>query len=274
MSANDVYIHPFASVHPDAKLDAGVWIGPHCAIGENVTVHKNTRFDADIYVGGWTEIGTDCHFSPFCSVGTEPQDIGYKGDETWVKIGDRNIFREFATIHRGTVKGGGLTRIGHDNYFMAYSHIAHDCRVGDHTIFLHGATLGGHVIVEDQATVGALSGVHQFCRVGRFAFIGGGSMITQDVLPFCRVAGQRPVHVLGLNAIGLRRNGFTKDRIAALKGMFKLFFFSDLNTAQAVERIQAQFPPGEERDELIRFIQTSKRGVVKKTTEQWDPELE
>jgi UDP-N-acetylglucosamine acyltransferase len=273
MSGNEVYIHSAAVVHPKAQLDTGVWIGPNCVLGEKVTVHKNTRFDSSVYVGGLTEIGADCHFSPFSSIGTEPQDISYKGDETRVKIGDRNIFREFITIHRGTTKGGGLTLIGSDNYFMAYSHVAHDCQVSSQTTFLHGATLGGHAMVEDWATVGALSGVHQFCRVGRYAFIGGGSMITQDVLPFSRVAGQRPIYVYGLNVIGLRRNGFSKDRIAALKGMFKLLFFSDLNTAQALEKIQAQFPPGEDRDEIIRFVLASKRGIVKKTTDQWEAEL-
>ena len=143
---------------------------------------------------------------------------------------------------------------------MAYSHVAHDCRVGNRTIFLHGATLGGHVTVGDCATVGAMSGVHQFCRIGRFAFIGGGSMITQDVLPFCRVVGQRPTRVLGLNVIGLRRNGFSNERIAALKDIFKIFFFSDLNTAQALERIQAEFPPGEDRDEILRFIRVLEAG--------------
>ncbi|MCX6562201.1 MAG: acyl-ACP--UDP-N-acetylglucosamine O-acyltransferase [Candidatus Aminicenantes bacterium] len=272
MSGNEVYVHPSASLHPGAKLDAGVWIGPGCVIGPHVTVDRNTRLESHVVIGGWTEIGSDCRFSPFAAVGGEPQDIGYKGEETRVKIGERNVFREFVTVHRATIKQDRLTRIGDDNYFMAYSHVAHDCGVGNRTIFLHGATLGGHVTVGDFATVGALSAVHQFCRLGRFSFIGGGSIITQDVLPFARVVGRRPPLVLGLNVIGLRRNGFTNARIAALKDMFKIFFFSNLNTQQALERLGADFPNGEDREEIIRFVQSSKRGLVKKSTESWDHE--
>jgi len=273
MPGNEVYVHPSASVHPEAKLDTGVWIGPGCVIGKNVVIHKNTRFEASVFISGWTKIGSDCRFSPFSCIGTEPQDVGYKDEETRLEIGDRNMFREFITIHRGTVKGGGLTLIGDDNYFMAYTHVAHDCRVGSRTIFINGVNLAGHVIVEDYASISAFSAVHQFSRVGRYAYIGGYSVITQDVLPFCRVAGQRPARIFGLNIVGLRRNGFSNDRLAALKDMFKLFFYSDLNTSQAIEKIQAQFPPGGDRDELIRFVQSSTRGILKKTTEQWDLEL-
>lgn len=272
MSGNEVYVHPTASLHPDAELEAGVWVGPGCVVGPRVTVRKNTRLESHVVIGGWTEIGSDCRFSPFAAVGGEPQDIGYKGEETRVVIGDRNVFREFVTVHRATTKQDRLTRIGDDNYFMAYSHVAHDCLVGNRTIFLHGATLGGHVTVGDFATVGALSAVHQFCRLGRFSFIGGGSIITQDVLAFARVVGQRPTRVLGLNVIGLRRNGFSNARITALKGMFKIFFFSDVNTQQALERLRADFPDGEDRDEIIRFIESSTRGLIKKSTESWDQE--
>jgi UDP-N-acetylglucosamine acyltransferase len=272
MSGNEAHVDPTASLHPDAKLAACVWIGPACIIGPRVTIGANTRLESHNVIAGWTEIGSDCRFSPFAAVGGEPQDLGYKGDETRVTIGDRNIFREFVTVHRATIKQDRLTRIGDDNYFMAYSHVAHDCRVGDRTIFLHGATLGGHVIVGDFSTVGALSAVHQFCRLGRFSFMGGGSMITQDVLPFARVVGQRPPRVLGLNVVGLRRNGFSNARIAALKAMFKIIFFSDLNTGRAVERLRAEFPEGEDRDEILRFIDSSKRGLVKKPAESWDSE--
>jgi UDP-N-acetylglucosamine acyltransferase len=243
-------------------------------IGEKVKLHKNSRFAANVFVDGKTEIGADCYFSPFSSIGTEPQDVTYKGEETLVEIGDRNFFKEFITIHRGTVKGGGRTSIGQDNYFMAYSHVAHDCRIGSHTVFLHGATLGGHVHIGDYATVGAMSGVHQFCRIGKHSFIGGASVVTQDVLPFSRVAGGRPIQVYGLNVIGLRRNGFSNERIKVLKEIFKIFFYSELNTTQALERIQNEFPPGEDREEIVRFIQSSKRGVIKKTTEKWENELD
>jgi UDP-N-acetylglucosamine acyltransferase len=272
MSGNDVAIHPTAVVHPQARLEAGVRVGAHCVIGEHVSLGRNTRLESHVALTGWTEIGADNVFSPFVSVGTEPQDMGYKGEPTQVRIGDRNVFREFVTINRATTKEQRLTSIGSDNYFMAHAHVGHDCRVGDRTVFLHQATLGGHVTVEDFVMVGALSGVHQFCRLGRFAFMGGGSMITQDVLPFCRVVGQRPTRVLGLNIIGLRRNGFSNARIAALKDIYKIFFFSELNTAQAVARIEAECPPGEDREEILRFMRAAKRGVVKKTSDAWDSE--
>jgi UDP-N-acetylglucosamine acyltransferase len=191
-----------------------------------------------------------------------------------VKIGNNNIFREFMTVHRGTVRGRKETVIGSDNYFMAYSHIAHDCIVGDKIVFLHGATLGGHVDVDDFSTVGALSGVHQFCRIGKYAFIGGNTVITQDVLPFCRVAGARPTLFYGLNAIGLRRQGFSRERIKALKDMFRIIFHSDLNTTQAIEKVEKEFSTGEDRDEILRFVQGSKRGIVKKPSEKWNQDWE
>ena len=273
MPENEVFIHPRATVHPKAQLDSSVWIGPNSFVGEKVIIHKNTKLDANVYIDGLTEIGADCHFSPFSSIGTEPQDVTYRGEETLVRIGDRNIFREFVTIHRATVKGKGKTLIGDNNYFMVYSHVAHDCHVGNETIFTHGATLGGHVTVDDCATVGAFSGVHQFCRVGKYAYIGGFSVITQDVLPFCRVAGSRPVLLYGLNAVGLKRKGFSNERLMKLKEMIKIIFYSELNTTQAVERIKTLFSASEDREEIINFIQSSERGIIKKTTERWDLEL-
>ncbi|MGB8952053.1 MAG: acyl-ACP--UDP-N-acetylglucosamine O-acyltransferase [Candidatus Aminicenantales bacterium] len=274
MRKNEVFIHPSATVHPKAHLDSGVWIGPCSYIGERVCIHKNTRLDSHIWIDGLTEIGADCHFSSFSSIGTEPQDVTYRGEETEVKIGDRNIFREFITVHRGSVKGGGRTVIGTDNYFMAYSHIAHDCKVGDQTTFINGATLGGHVVVGDHVTISSMSGVHQFCRIGKHAFIGGHSVITQDVLPYCRVAGMRPIHLYGLNTIGLQRKGFSREKIETLKKIFKIFFYSELNTTQALEKIQKEFPPSEEREEIINFIQSSKRGIIRRATEKWEPELD
>ena len=273
MRTNDIFVHSTATVHPEARVEAGVWIGPYSFIGEKVTIRKNTRIDAHVFIDGLTEIGESCHFSPYSSVGTEPQDITYKGEDTLVKIGDRNIFREFITVNRGTVKGGGQTVVGNDNYFMAYSHIGHDCFVGNETIFINAAILGGHVTVEDFATIGALSGIHQFCRIGKHAFIGGYSVLTQDVVPFCRVAGNRPILLYGLNIIGLRRRGFSNERIKNLKEIFKIFFYSDLNTTQAVEKIKEKFPPGEDRDEIINFVLSSQRGIIKKTAEKWDIEL-
>ncbi|TES86752.1 MAG: acyl-ACP--UDP-N-acetylglucosamine O-acyltransferase [Candidatus Aminicenantes bacterium] len=273
MRANDIFVHSTATVHPKARLDSGVRIGPYSFIGEKVSIHKNTRVDANVFIDGQTEIGEDCHFSPYSSIGTEPQDITYKGEDTLVKIGDRNIFREFITVNRGTVKAGGQTVVGNDNYFMAYSHIGHDCFVGNEIIFINAATLGGHVTVQDFTTVGAFSGIHQFCRVGKHAFIGGSTIITQDVFPFCRVAGSRPVLLFGLNAVGLRRRGFSKERIKVIKEIFKIFFYSDLNSTQATDKIKEKFPPGEDRDEIINFIQSSQRGIIKKIAEKWDHEL-
>lgn len=274
MRRNEVVIHPASTVHPKAQLEPGVFVGPQCFIGEKVTIHKNTRLSSNIYIDGLVEIGEDCQFSPFSVIGTEPQDVGYRQEETRVKIGNRNIFREFVTVHRGTEKGGGETLVGDDNYFMAYSHIAHDCRVAHGTLFTNAATLGGHVSVDDFAAVGAFSAVHQFCRIGKHAFVGGFTVVTQDVLPFCRVAGMRPVLFYGLNTIGLRRRGFTRERISALKEIFKIIFYSDLNTTQAIEKIRTLLPLQEDREEIIKFIQTSERGIIKKAAPQWENESE
>lgn len=274
MPSNEVFIHPTAAVHPGARLDYGVSVGPSCFLGGNVTIHKNTKLAGHVHIDGRTEIGEACSFSPFSTIGSEPQDVGYRGEATRVQIGDRNVFREGITIHRGTVKGGGVTLIGHDNYFMVYSHFGHDCRVGSGTVFINNATLGGHVIVEDFATVGAFCGVHQFCRIGKYAFLGGFTVITQDVLPFCRVAGMRPVLFYGMNAIGLRRRSFSRERIQVIKDMFGIIFHSGLNTTQAVEKILEESPAGEDRDEIINFIRGSKRGIIRKVSEQWEDESE
>ncbi len=274
MSDGEISVHPTASVHPRARLDSGVKIGPYVVIGENVSILKDTAIDAHVCITGRTEVGMKCRFSPFSSIGTEPQDVSYRGEETCVKIGNDNFFREFITIHRGTVKGRGETVIGNGNYFMAFSHVAHDCIVGGNTVFLHGATIGGHVDVDDFSTIGALSGIHQFCRIGKYAFIGGNTVVTQDVLPFCRVAGGRPTLLYGLNAIGLRRLGFSRERIMALKEMFKIIFYSNMNTSQAIEQIEKKFSPGTDRDEILSFIRSSRRGIVKKPSEKWEKNLE
>jgi len=267
MSQSETYIHPSAEVHEDAQLDKGVYIGPFSIIGKQVSIGRNSRVEHHVSIIGHTTIGRDCRFSPFTSIGTEPQDFTYKQDPTRVVIGDRNVFREFMTVNRGTLKGRKETSIGNDNYFMAYSHIAHDCEVGDHVIFINGATLGGHCFIDDYAQVGALSGLHPFCRVGKYAFIGGQTVITQDVLSFCRVAGSRPTLFYGINAIGLRRAGFSRQRIQNIKKMYKLIFNSDRNTSQAVKRIESEIEPSEERKEILDFIRSSKRGILKKSSE-------
>jgi len=272
MSRDEIFIHPSAVVHPGAQLGGGVWIGPHCQVGENVTLGDRTRLEAGVFITGLTEIGPDCRFSPHSVIGTEPQDVSYKGEETRVVIGARNVFREFQTIHRGTPKGGGETRIGAGNYFMAYCHVAHDCRVGNDTVFTNAATLAGHVTVEDFVVISAFSSVHQFCRVGRYAFIGGYSVVTQDVVPFCRVAGARPLRLYGMNIVGLRRRGFSRERLQVLKDMYRLLFAADLNTSQALERIEAEIPACPDRDELTAFIRASKRGIARKAGDTWDRE--
>ena len=268
MATSDVLIHPTATVHPSARLDHGVEIGPGCVVEEHVRIGRGTRLDAHVCIQGRVAIGEDNRFSPSSVVGGPPQDVSYRGEETEVRIGDRNIFREFITVHRGTPKGGGITRIGSDNYFMAYAHIAHDCRVGEKTILMNGATLGGHVEVQDFAQISAFIGIHQFCRIGRYAFVGGFSVLTQDVLPFCKVAGARPPLLYGLNAIGLRRNGFDRGRIQAVKGMYKRIFYSGLNTSQALERIGEEFPESPDRREIFDFIRGSRRGFIKKSAEE------
>lgn len=274
MSKDETFIHPSAIVHSNAQLAPGVSIGPFSIIGENVTIGKNTRFDAHAFVEGHTDIGEDCHFFPYTMIGTEPQDVGYKKEETRLMIGDRNLFREFCTIHRGTAKGGGKTVIGNDNYFMAYAHVAHDCSVGNETVFLNAASLAGHVVIDDYSTVGPFSGIHQFCRVGKYSFIGGYSVCTQDVVPFCRVAGDRPTLLYGTNSVGLRRRGFSRDRVKAIKEMLKILLYSDLNTKRALAEIKSNFSPGEDRDEIINFVESSKRGFVKKAEAKWERDSE
>ncbi|MFZ2053249.1 MAG: acyl-ACP--UDP-N-acetylglucosamine O-acyltransferase [Candidatus Aminicenantales bacterium] len=274
MRPSEVFVHPTSAVHPHAQLGEGVWIGPHCVIGEKAVIHGRTRLEGNIQILGFVEIGESCLFSPFSVIGGEPQDVAYRQEETKVRIGDRNVFREFITVHRGTVKGGGLTSIGDDNYIMAYSHIAHDCRVGSFVVLTNGSTLGGHCTVDDHTTLSAFVGVHQFCRIGKSAYIGGYTVVTHDVVPFAKVAGMRPVLFYGLNAIGLRRRGFSRERIQTIKEIFKILFYSDLNTQQAIEQIQARIPEGEDRDEIIRFIQASKRGIIKKPSGTWDDESE
>jgi UDP-N-acetylglucosamine acyltransferase len=268
MATSDAVVHPSAVVHPGARLGRGVQIGPGCVVGEFVRIGRGTRLDAHVCIQGHVLIGEDNRFSPSSVIGGPPQDVSYDGEETRVEIGERNIFREFMTVHRGSAKGSGVTRIGNDNYFMAYAHIAHDCSVGGKTVLMNGVTLGGHVEVLDFAQISAFTGIHQFCRIGRYAFIGGFSVLTQDVLPFCKVAGFRPTRLYGMNAIGLRRNGFDRERIQAIKGMLKLIFYSQLNTSQALERIETEFPESLDRAEIFDFIRGSKRGIVKKSAEE------
>jgi UDP-N-acetylglucosamine acyltransferase len=256
-------IDPAAIVHPKAQIGAGTKIGPLAVIGANVRLGANCEVGASAVVDGWTEIGEGTEIFPFASIGLIPQDLKFKGEETRLVIGRRNIFREFVTIHRGTRGGGGVTTIGDRNVFMAYVHVAHDCHVGNDTIFGNMATLGGHVTVEDFANVSAGSGVHQFCRVGRHAFIGGYSVVTKDALPFARTVGSRPARIFGANTIGLMRRGVPPDVIEKLKGSFRYLLQSKLNTTKAMQQIRRDRALScPEVEYLLDFIGTSQRGVI------------
>jgi UDP-N-acetylglucosamine acyltransferase len=261
--ADRTEIDPSANVHPSAKIGATTVIGPHVTIGPRVTIGANCRIGASTIIDGWTDIGDDTEIYPFASIGLAPQDLKFRGEETRLVIGKRNIFREFVTIHRGTRGGGGVTNIGDRNVFMAYVHVAHDCHVGNDTIFGNTATLGGHVTVEDFANVSAGSGVHQFCRVGRHAFIGGYSVVTKDALPYARTVGSRPARIFGTNTIGLVRRGFAPDVVSKLKRTFRYLLQSKLNTTSALHQIQQDRSLAcAEVQYLIDFIRTSQRGVI------------
>jgi UDP-N-acetylglucosamine acyltransferase len=256
-------IHPTAIVDPQACIADTAEIGPYCIIGAEVAIGGRTRLMATVYVEGPTRIGEDNIFYPYTTAGVASQDLKYKGERAETHIGNRNRIREFVTIHRGTEGGGLITRIGDDNLLMAYVHVAHDVQVGDHTVLANGVTLGGHVLVGDWAVIGAFSGVHQFCRVGRHAFIGGYSVVTQDVLPFSSTVSEREIRVFGANRTGLERRGFASDRIEALQKAFRLMTRAGLNTSQAIERIHAEIDPTPELDELLAFIAAAGRGFVK-----------
>jgi len=256
-------IHPTAIVDPSAEIDPGADIGPYCIIGAEVHIGARTRLMANNYFEGPTWVGEDNIFFPYSSAGVASQDLKYKGERAETRIGHRNRIREFVTIHRGTQGGGLLTAIGSDNLLMAYTHIAHDVRIGDHVIMANGVTLAGHVTIGDWADISAFVGVHQFCRIGRHAFVGPYSVVIQDVLPYSTTVGKREIGVFGANRIGLERRGFDTPVIEALQTSFRLLTRAKLNTTQAIERIRAEVPPCAEVDELLEFIRASERGVVK-----------
>ena len=252
-------IHPTAIVHPGARIGAGTVIGPYATIGEHVRIGSQCKIGASCVIDGVTEIGDGNDIFPMASIGLVPQDLKFGGEPTRVVIGDRNVIREFVTIHRGTAGGGGLTSIGNHNLLMAYTHIAHDCHIGHDTIFGNAATLAGHVLVEDYANIGAFSGVHQFCRVGKYAFIGGYSVVTKDALPFAKTVGNR-ARIYGINTIGLIRRGFSQETINKLRRAYRTLFHS--NTSRALAQIEMD--PAVQCPEVryvVEFIQSSKRGV-------------
>lgn len=255
-------VHATAIVDPHAELGANVIVGPYCVIDGRVKVGDGCVIGPFCRLTGDTVIGAGNRFESHVSVGTGPQDLSYAGEPTRVEIGNGNVFREFISIHRGTPGGGGLTSVGNDGFFMAYAHIAHDCHVGSKVIFANGATLAGHVEVGDFATVGAFTPVHQFCRVGMYAFIGGSSAISKDCLPYMKTVGSRPAKCFGPNSIGLARVGFSEERRKALKDLWRCLRSAKLTTSQAVEKANAELAGQEDVDLVLEFIAQSQRGVT------------
>ncbi len=261
--AGRMNVHPTAMIDARARVPASCKVGPHCVIGPDVELGENCRLVSHVAIGGPTKTGCDNSFFPFCAIGMDPQDVTYKGEPSRLEIGDHNEIRECVTISRGTVKGGGVTRVGSHTLIMAYAHIGHDTVIGDHCMLVNGATLAGHVIVEEWAVVGALCPVHQFVRIGAHAYVGGGTTITQDVLPFSMTSASRDTHAYGMNKVGLERRGFSKDRIRKIHHAYKTLLASKLNTSQALAKLKAEPDRGEDVDLLIRFIEGAGRGIIK-----------
>lgn len=255
-------IHPSAVVSTRAQIGPDCYIGPYSIVGDDVALAAGVRLESHCVIDGRTTIGEGTHIFPFVSIGLASQDLKYKGELSETHIGKRNRIREFVTIHRGTEGGGLLTQVGDDCLIMAQAHIAHDCRLGNEVIMANGATLAGHVVIDERANIGAYSGVHQFCRVGREAYVGGYSVIVKDALPYALTVGNH-ARCYGLNKIGMRRRGYSQPEIDTLHHAFYLLLSARLNTAQALERIRAEIQASPEVDELVGFIETSERGVVK-----------
>ncbi|CAN5585619.1 acyl-ACP--UDP-N-acetylglucosamine O-acyltransferase [soil metagenome] len=256
------FIHETAIVSPQAEIGEDCYIGAFSTVGDEVVLGNRVRLESHVVVDGKTEIGDDTRVYPFVSIGLAPQDLKYAGEPTAVEIGKRNHIREFVTVHRGTSGGGGLTRIGDDNLLMAQAHIAHDCLLGNEIIMANAATLAGHVEIADRANIGAYSGVHQFCRIGLEAFVGGYSVVVKDAMPYAVIQGNH-AKCYGLNRVGMNRRGYAKETIEKLHSAFHLLLSAKLNTTQAVQKIRAEISDCKEVDLLVEFIEASKRGVVK-----------
>jgi UDP-N-acetylglucosamine acyltransferase len=252
--------HPTAVIHPGARLAPDVTVGPYSVIGEHVTIGAGTQVGAHCVIEGWTDIGEACVFSHFVSAGTPPQDLKFAGEPSRLVIGSRNTFREFVTLNRGTHHGGGLTRIGDHNFLMAYVHVAHDCTVGNHVIMANAATLAGHIEIGDYAVLGGLTGVHQFVRIGAYAMVGGCSAVAQDVPPFVSAVGNR-VKLYGLNLVGLKRHGFSEERIGALKKAYRLLFGAHLSLKEALKKVRDELSGHPDVEQLVAFIEASERGI-------------
>jgi UDP-N-acetylglucosamine acyltransferase len=257
-------IHPTALVAPGAVLAESVKVGPNAVIGDKVVLGENCSVGPFTVIEGPSRIGRNNRFYGHCSIGTDPQDLKYQGEETFLEIGDDNVVREFVTINRGTVGGGRRTRIGNRNLLMTGVHVAHDCTIGSDIIFANAATLAGHIDIGDHSTIGAFTGVHQFCRVGIHAFIGGYSVITRDALPFVKTVGSRgDAKIYGINRIGLERNGFSEMRIRALEETYRVLFRKKLTLQEALSQVAAELEKTRDIEELVQFIETSNRGFVR-----------
>lgn len=255
-------IHPTAIIADSAVIGEGAKIGPYVVIGEEASIGEETVIGSHSVIGEYTTLGSGCQIHPHTVIGGPPQDMHFKGEKTFLIIGDNNIIREYTTLNRGTFDGTGETIIGNNNYFMAYSHVAHDCRIGNHTIFANCATLAGHITIEDHVIIGGLTPLHQFTRVGKYAIIGGSSAVSKDIVPFALASGDR-AKIYGINKVGLKRHGFTKETLSDLKHAFKIIFNSDLNTSHALEKVAQEIQGCEEVDYLVKFIKESKRGISK-----------
>lgn len=255
-------IHPTAIVDSSARVPDSCRVGPFCVIGADVELGTDCELISHVTIYGPSKIGSHNRFFPFAAVGGEPQDLKYHGEATRLEMGDHNTVREYVTINRGTPGGGGLTKLGSHCLIMAYTHIAHDCIVGDHVIMANAATLAGHVTVEDWATVGALCPVHQYVRIGAHSYIGGGTTITRDVLPFSKTVEAREGRAYGVNSIGLQRRGFSDQRVQQIQRAFRALLSPKLNTTQALEKLRADGDLTDDVEQLLRFIESSERGVI------------
>jgi len=257
-----VNIHQSAVIGKNTILGKNVTVGPFSIVDDDVIIGDNTVIENNVRIESGTTVGSDCIFFPYAVIGSKPQDLKFKGERSRVIIGNGNIFREFVTVNRGTTHGGGLTSIGNNNYFMAYTHIAHDCRISNGVIFGNAVTLAGHVTIEDHANIGAFSGVHQFCRIGKYSFIGGYSVVTKDPIPYSKVVGNR-ARMYGVNYIGLKRNHFSEEKIKHIKDIYRALFQSKCNTSQALDYISKNLSDNEDKTYIVSFINKSRRGIIK-----------
>ncbi|HZW87959.1 MAG TPA: acyl-ACP--UDP-N-acetylglucosamine O-acyltransferase [Myxococcaceae bacterium] len=255
-------VHPTAIIAPGAKLHATVEVGPYAVIGPQVTIGAGTVVGPHAVIDGRTRLGERNKVFQFASVGAPPQDLKYAGEDSALEIGNENLIREFTTLHKGTTGGGGVTRIGDRNLFMAYAHVAHDCQVGNGCVLANAATLGGHVEVGDHVILGGLAAVHQFTRIGKHAFVAGGAMVVMDVPPFCVAQGDR-AELAGINSIGLARHGFSEEQIGRVKEAYRILFRSKLPLEEAVERLRTELGDQPEIQALLTFVTTSQRGLTR-----------